>query len=127
MHANNLFEYAIIRYVPRPEREEFLNIGVILFCAKKQYLNLLYRIDVERITCFYPAVDVDMLQHFLEGYHEVCCGKSTGSPIARLDNPSRFRWLTATRSTIIQSSKIHPGLCVHPQQTLERLYNTMVL
>lgn len=126
MQGSNLFEYAVIRYVPRPEREEFLNIGVILYCQPKNFLQMKFRLDTSRIIAFYPEANVDELQHFLEAFKEVCCGSSVNSPIAKLDNASRFRWLTATRSTIIQSSKVHPGFCDDPMEKLEKLHAQLV-
>lgn len=126
MQGSNLFEYAVIRFVPRPEREEFLNIGVILFCASKKFLQLRFTLNKERLKAFYPEVDLAELQKFMEAYKEVCCGSSAGSPIAKMDNPGRFRWLTATRSTIVQTSKVHPGLCNDPMEKLEQLHAQLV-
>ncbi len=126
MQGSNLFEYAVIRFVPRPEREEFLNIGVILFCASKKFLQLRFTLNEARLKAFYPEVDLAELQKFMEAYQEVCCGSSSGSPIAKMDNPGRFRWLTATRSTIVQTSKVHPGFCNDPMEKLEQLHAQLV-
>lgn len=126
MQESNLFEYAVIRYVPRPEREEFLNIGVILYCASKIFLQMKFSLDESRLKSFYADVDPDELKKFLEAFKEVCCGSSAGSPISKLDNASRFRWLTATRSTIVQTSKVHPGLCDDPMDKLNRLHTQLV-
>jgi hypothetical protein len=126
MQGSNLFEYAVIRFVPRPEREEFLNIGVILFCSSKKFLQMKFSLDEARLKSFYPEAEVDELQMFMEAYKEVCCGSSTGSPIAKLDNAGRFRWLTATRSTIVQASKVHPGFCNDPMEKLEQLHAQLV-
>jgi hypothetical protein len=127
MQANNLFEYAVIRVVPQVEREEFLNVGVILFCPKLKFLQCLCAVDEERLCSFSSRVDIDELKGHLHSYVEICRGSKTGGPIAQLDMPSRFRWLTATRSTVVQSSKVHPGLCIDPQETLEKLYSELVL
>lgn len=126
MQEKALFEYAVIRFVPRPHREEFLNIGVILFCASRQYLAMEYDLNQERILGFFPEADIEELKNFLSAFNEVCCGKSLSSPIARLEAPNRFRWLTATRSTIIQTSKVHPGFCEDPAQTLQHLSRQLV-
>lgn len=126
MQGSNLFEYAVIRYVPRPEREEFLNIGVILYCNAKNFLQMQYSLDAGRIKSFYPDADVEALQQLLEAFKEVCCGAAVNSPIAKMDNASRFRWLTATRSTIIQTSKVHPGFCDDPQERLDKLHADLV-
>lgn len=126
MQESNLFEYAVIRYVPRPEREEFLNIGVILYCASKNFLHMKFALNESKLQNFYADVDIGELKKFLEAFKEVCCGDSQTSPIAKLDNPSRFRWLTATRSTIVQTSKVHPGFCNDPAEKLEQLHNQLV-
>ena len=127
MQANNLFEYAVIRVVPQVEREEFLNVGVILYCPKLKFLQCLCAVDEERLCSFSSRVDIEELKSHLHSYAEICRGSKTGGPIAQLDMPSRFRWLTATRSTVVQSSKVHPGLCVDPAETLEKLYIQLVL
>jgi hypothetical protein len=126
MQETNLFEYAVIRYVPRPEREEFLNIGVILYCPSKNFLNMKFTLDEKRVNNFYPDNSVDELRKFLDAFKEVCCGHSQDSPIAKLEAASRFRWLTATRSTIVQTSKVHPGFCNDPADELEKLHKQLV-
>src|SRR5688500_3203448 len=123
MQESNLFEYAVIRYVPRPEREEFLNIGVILYCRSKKFLHMKFALNEDRIRSFYADANVDELQKFLEAFKEVCCGSSVNSPIAKLDIANRFRWLTATRSTIVQTSKVHPGFCDDPMEKLDKLHD----
>ena len=126
MHGSNLFEYAVIRYVPRPEREEFLNVGVILYCNAKNFLQMEFTLDEQRLKGFYSEVDLTELRSYLNAFKEVCCGSSASSPIAKMDNASRFRWLTATRSTVVQTSKVHPGFCDDPQETLDRLHAQLV-
>lgn len=126
MQGSNLFEYAVIRYVPRPEREEFLNIGVIFYCSSKKFLDMKFALDKNRISAFYSKADVDELAKSLEAFKLVCCGTSPDSPIAKLDIASRFRWLTATRSTIVQTSKVHPGFCDDPGERLEKLHELIV-
>lgn len=126
MQETNLFEYAVIRYVPRPEREEFLNIGVILYCHSKNFLSMKFTLDENRINTFYPDNNVEELRKFLDAFKEVCCGHSQDSPIAKLDAASRFRWLTATRSTIVQTSKVHPGFCDDPAAEIEKLHGQLV-
>jgi hypothetical protein len=126
MQESNLFEYAVIRYVPRPEREEFLNIGVILYCSSRKFLNMKFAVHENRIKAFYAEANVDELSQFLEALKKVCCGSSPDSPISKLDIASRFRWLTATRSTIVQTSKVHPGLCDDPMEKLEKLQEQLV-
>ena len=127
MQENQLFEYAIIRVVPRVEREEFLNVGVILYCKDMKFLDMRYTIDEKRILNFCKDLDLQELKEHLIAYENICKGNVSGGPIAKLDLPSRFRWLTATRSTIVQSSKVHPGLCKEPAKTLEHLFERLVL
>lgn len=120
------YEFAIIRLVPKVEREEFMNIGAILFSKRKKYLGIKYQIDEERIKCFSEAIDVDMIKKYLEAWKLICDGKPKGGFIGTLELSLRFRWLVATRSTIIQSSKTHPGLCSDPEKVLEDIFNRYV-
>lgn len=127
MQENNLFEYAVIRVVPQVEREEFLNVGVILYCPKLKFLQCLCAVDQDRLCSFSNRVDIEEIRAHLRSYAGICRGSTEGGPIAQLDMPSRFRWLTATRSTVVQSSKVHPGLCFDAAETLEKLYAELVL
>jgi len=120
------YEYAIIRLVPKVEREEFLNIGVILFSKRKRFLAMRYQLDVQRIEAFAPEVNVDMIEQYLKAWDLVCQGSPEGGRIGTLDVASRFRWLVASRSTIIQSSNTHPGLCVEPETVLVKLFERYV-
>lgn len=126
MQDKQIFEYAVIRVVPRVEREEFLNVGVILYCPRNKFLQLRYTIDTERLKNFYPKLDIAELTQHLQAFEAITKGSRDGGPIAQLDMPSRFRWLTATRSTILQSSKVHPGFCSDPEAALDRLHATLV-
>ncbi len=121
------YEFAVIRLVPKVEREEFMNIGVILFSKRKKYLGIKYKVDKEKISAFSKEVDPDMISEYLKAWELICEGKPNGGDIGELDLPLRFRWLVASRSTIIQSSKTHPGLCHHPEKVLEDLFNRYVL
>jgi hypothetical protein len=127
MQGKHLFEYAIIRIVPRVEREEFLNMGIILYCKDLKFLNTKYTINKERIGALCAEVDCTEVDEHLQSFEKIARGDKDGGPIAALDIPSRFRWLTATRSTIIQTSKVHPGFTESPQATLEKLYSELVL
>lgn len=121
------YEFAVIRVVPKVEREEFLNVGVILFSKPKKYIGIKYQIDEKRIKAFSEEIDVDALNKYLEAWELVCQGDPKGGNIGKLALPARFRWLTASRSTIIQSSKTHPGLCYDPEKVLEDLFQLYVL
>ena len=127
MQDNHLFEYAVIRVVPRVEREEFLNIGVILYCRQQRFLQTIYTLDEERLLNFCASLDIQTLKAYLCAFEQICKGTKEGGPIARLDIASRFRWLTATRSSVLQTSKVHPGLCKDAQETLIRLHSQLVL
>jgi hypothetical protein len=127
MHGKHLFEYAIVRIVPRVEREEFLNVGIILYCKDLKFLDSKYTINKERIASLCTEMDCNEVEEHLQSFEKIAKGEKDGGLIAGLDIPSRFRWLTATRSTIIQTSKVHPGFTGNPQETLEKLYNQLVL
>ncbi|MFT4202810.1 MAG: DUF3037 domain-containing protein [Chitinophagaceae bacterium] len=126
MQEKNLYEYAVIRLVPKVEREEFVNIGVVLFCKSKRFLSIKWRLDEQRIRCLAPDIELDIVRQQLESFEKITNGIADAGTIAQLDAPSRFRWLTAARSSIVQTSKIHPGFCDHLDDTLERLFNELV-
>lgn len=127
MQDKHLFEYAVIRVVPRVEREEFMNVGVILYCAKKKYLKSIIAVDEARLAAFSPTLDIPVLLSNIKAISLICSGGKAGGPIGQLDLPSRFRWLTATRSTVLQASKVHPGFCQDPEAMLVRLVEELVL
>ena len=127
MQEQLLYEYAVIRWVPQVERDEFVNVGVILYCAKKKALDMVYQLDQVRLAAFNPIFDFEELESHLSAFKNICSGFKVGGPIADLDAASRFRWLTALRSTTIQTSRIHPGYCCSPEDTLTKLYHQMVL
>jgi len=127
MQQKHLFEYAVIRVVPRVEREEFLNIGVIVFCAKEQFLRARYLLNEAKLNAFSPDLDIAELKEHVCAMERICAGDKAAGPIGKLDIASRFRWLTATRSTVLQTSKVHPGLCLDAQETLNCLYDQLVV
>lgn len=126
MQENHLFEYAVIRVVPRVEREEFLNVGVILLCAKQKFLRCRIRVNPERLKILCADLDCNELDAYIKSFEKICAGGKDGGTIGVLSIAERFRWLTATRSTIVQTSKVHPGLCQDPQEMMDRLFNEMV-
>jgi len=127
MQEKYLFEYAIIRLVPRVEREEFLNVGLILYCSAQKFLQAKYDLDPNRLKAFCPETDLEEIRMSLDAFCQISAGEQDGGPIAKLDPASRFRWLTATRSTVLQTSKVHPGFCDDAAETLEKLFEEMVL
>lgn len=127
MQERQLYEYAVIRIVPRVEREEFLNVGIVLFCKQQKYLQVLYKLEESRLRIFSDTTDLEQLTKNLEAFEKICRGDKEGGPIAQMDIASRFRWLTAVRSSVIQTSRPHPGLCTCLDTTLQRLFTELVL
>jgi len=127
MQEKQLFEYATIRVVPRVEREEFLNVGIIVFCKRPPFLQAIYTIDERRLTSMFPGIDIALVKEHLQSFEKICTGACKVSAIAKLDLASRFRWLTAKRSTMLQTSAVHPGFTSDPAATLQRLYQQQVL
>jgi hypothetical protein len=122
----SLFEYAIIRFVPKVERQEFVNVGVILYCKDESYLEMKYYLDAAKIAVLAPQIEMEEIAQHLQSFHNICVAASNSGAIGELTAAERFRWLTATRSTMIQSSKVHPGLCLNPEEALEKLFVEMV-
>ena len=127
MQEKHLFEYAVIRVVPMVEREEFLNVGIILYSQQTKFLECIYSLDKERLRAFNNTVDMVEVEKHLQSFERICKGDKESGPIGLIDTASRFRWLTATRSTVVQASRVHPGLSPDPQETLDELHRTMVL
>jgi len=126
MQGKHLFEYAVIRVVPRVEREEFINVGVILYCASQKFLKCSFEIDTNRLTAFAGKIDTDEILSNLNAIEKISSGGEEAGPIGQLDLASRFRWLTATRSTVVQASKVHPGFCNDAGETLAKLHQQLV-
>ncbi|MEO8532861.1 MAG: DUF3037 domain-containing protein [Flavobacterium sp.] len=127
MQDSHLYEYAVIRVVPRVEREEFLNIGIILFCKRAKFIKVLFHIDTAKIEALSNDFDIEQLECNLTSLEKIANGAKDGGPIAEMDIPSRFRWLTAIRSSAIQTSRPHPGLCQDLENTIQRLFSELVL
>jgi hypothetical protein len=122
------FEYAVVRVVPRVEREEFLNAGVILYCRSVGFLDARVALDRARLQALSPdaALDLDTIERGLAMIPRICAGDPAAGPIAALDQAERFRWLCATRSTVNQVSPVHAGLCDDPAVMLDHLMSKMV-
>lgn len=127
MQERHLFEYAVLRVMPHVEREEFMNVGVILYCARQRFLKAVFHLDENRLKALCQKMDMDELAANLAAIQRICEGGKAGGSIGLLDMASRFRWLTATRSTVVQASKVHPGFCDDPEDKLNKLYQQLVL
>ena len=127
MPEKHLFEYAVIRIVPRVEREEFLNVGVVFYCKDLKFLQCRYVLNKERLMVLCENMDCQEVEEHLKAFEKICKGDAYAGSIAQLDLPSRFRWLTATRSTVVQTSKVHPGFCTDAEEMLEKLFTQLVL
>ncbi len=126
MQGKQVFEYAVIRVLPKVEREEFINIGVILFSKRAKYIRMKYKLDKERLSVFSSELEVELLEETLHSFEKICNGDKAGGTIAQFDIPERFRWLTAVRSSCIQTSRPHPGFSDNLDSELEKLFLEMV-
>jgi hypothetical protein len=120
------FSYAVVRAVPRVEREEFINVGVILFSAERRFLGCRLRFERARVAALAPGLDTAALECHLDALRAVCAGDPSGGPIAALSASERFHWLVAPRSASIQTSPVHSGLTDDPAAALERLFEAQV-
>ena len=127
MHNKHLFEYAVIRVMPRVEREEFINVGVILYCAEQKFLQTAFAINKEKLLAFSDAIDIQEIEERMEVFQRICKGGTEGGTIGKLSMAERFRWLTASCSTVVQTSPVHPGLCEDARETLDHLLKQLVL
>ena len=135
MHGKHLYEYAVIRVLPAVHREEFLNAGILLFCKSADLIKVHIALNhaenwrvkpTEKLRCLSAEVDAEQVRLNLNAFERIALGSADGGPIARLDAPSRFRWLTAVRSSAIQTSRPHPGYCDDLDGTAQRLFAELV-
>lgn len=126
MHAHSSYDYALIRVVPSIERGECINVGVILFCRTRRFLKSLIDLNVQRLLIIAPDVDVALVREHLAYFERVCAGGAQSGAIGELSQSERFHWLVSPRSTMIQTSPVHSGLCQDPEAALQHLFNTMV-
>ncbi len=120
------FQYAIVRVVPRVERGEFLNAGVVLLCRPKRFLAARVSLDRSRLAALAPEVDPAMIESHLDAIERIAAGNPEAGPIARMGQGERFHWLVAPSSTVIQPSEVHTGLCDDPAAELEHLVSKLV-
>lgn len=127
MHEKQLYKYAVIRFVPRVEREEFINIGLILFSKRSRFLKTKYTLDEDKLRLFPSELDMEHLRCQLASFEKICEGKKEGGYISTLEQAEQFGWLTATRSASIQTSSTRMGFSSNLDDTFERLYRELVL
>ena len=126
MPARASYDYAVVRVVPRVDREEFINAGVILFSRTRQFLAACVDLDENRLRALAPGVDVDLVRRHLDAIPRICAGEEDAGPIALLSPSERFQWLVSPRSTMIQISPVHGGVCDDPAARLDALFQQLV-
>lgn len=126
MPATSSFDYAIVRVVPLVDREEFVNAGVILFCRTRPFLGARIELDRERLAALAPWLDLADVEQQLALIPLICRGDPAGGEVAALPLAERFHWLVAPRSTVIQTSPVHTGLCEEPEAALDHLVDAVV-
>jgi hypothetical protein len=127
MPAAASFDYALLRVVPRVERQEFINAGIVVYCPEKRYLAARIRLDIGRLMALWPEADAALVQQHLDAVERICAGDESAGPIARLSQRERFHWLTSPRSTIVQPSPVHTGICDATEGVLDRLEKQFLL
>jgi hypothetical protein len=120
------FDYAVLRVVPRVELEEFVNAGVIVFCLERDFLDARVELDHARVLALCPDCDLPLIERHLQAVPRICAGGEGSGPIGRLSQRERFHWLVAPRSTVLQVSPVHSGLCEDPNRELEHLVAELV-
>ena len=120
------YDYAVFRVVPRVEREEFVNVGVIVSCPARDFLEARVELDEQRLMALDSTLDVESIRAHLATIPAICAGGEQAGPIGQLSQRERFHWLVAPRSTTIQTSPVHTGCCRDPNEVLEHLLKTMV-
>jgi hypothetical protein len=127
MQEQKLYEYAVIRLVPKPEREEFFNVGLIMFSKREKFIQVKIYLCEEKFRVIHSKIDFDDVEKHLESFVNIAKGEKSAGSIAQMEIPERFRWLTAVKSSIIQTSRPHPGASPDLEKTFERLFEELVL
>jgi hypothetical protein len=120
------YDYAVLRVAPNVEREEFVNAGVVLHSPERAFLDCRIHVDEQRLRLLWPDLDVDVIREHLAAFRKICAGDPDAGPIARLSRKERFAWLVSPRSTIIQVSPVHSGLCDVPETALDEIFRRLV-
>lgn len=120
------YDYAIIRVIPKVEREEFINVGVVVSCATQKFLEARIELNEQRLLAIDPTLDLETIRTHLAAIPILCAGGEAAGPIGQLPQRERFHWIVAPRSTMIQTSRVHTGICTNLPALIERLLDTMV-
>lgn len=126
MQEDKIYEYAVIRLVPKVEREEFFNIGLVMFSKREKYIRVEFHLCPDKFRLMHSALDYEEVQKNLSSFQNIARGMAEGGPIAQLEIPERFRWLTAVRSASVQTSRPHPGKSKNLDATFDRLFAELV-
>lgn len=126
MQEDKIYEYAVIRLVPKVEREEFFNIGLIMFSKKEKFIRVEFYLCPDKFKLMHSKLDYDDIIQNLESFQKIANGDKDGGPIALLEVPERFRWLTAVRSAVVQTSRPHPGKSKDLNITFGKLFEELV-
>jgi Protein of unknown function (DUF3037) len=127
MPAPASYDYASVRVVPRVDREEFVNAGVIVFCLTRDFLAARVHVDEQRLRALSPDLDIELVRRHLEAIPKICSGNTNAGPIAALSRRERFHWLVAPRSTMVQVSPVHSGISGSPEEALDELFRRLVI
>lgn len=126
MQEDKIYEYAVIRLVPKVEREEFFNIGLVMFSKKEKFIRMEYYLCLDKFKLMHSKLDHEDIIQNLESFQKIASGEKEGGPIAQLEIPDRFRWLTAVRSSVVQTSRPHPGKSKDLDKTFGKLFEELV-
>lgn len=126
MQEDKIYEYAIIRLVPKVEREEFFNIGLVMFSKREKFIRMAFYLCPDKFKLMHSKLDYEDVYQNLEAFKKIADGTKDGGPIASLEVPERFRWLTAVRSSVVQTSRPHPGKSKDLDKTFEKLFEELV-
>lgn len=127
MQEQHLYEYAVVRVVPKVEREEFINVGLIVFCKRQRYIKMAFKVNEAKFNAFETEIELNELVMYLDSFQHTAHGTKYGGRIGQFEAPERFRWLTAVRSSVLQTSRPHAGLCENLDATFEKLFAELVL
>lgn len=127
MQEQNRYEYAVIRFVPRVEREEFVNVGLAMMCKRRRWMKVELLLNENRIKAMSPDADLEVLARQLQSFVDIAEGKKSAGPVASYPVEERFRWLSAVKSSVLQTSRPHPGLTPDLDLTFRSLFSDLIL